>query len=160
MWTPAHAYLHTNSFVHTENVFRSALQNVGKRIDLSATALSLFTQNSIGLLWSRFPTTMVSFSWISLPNISISGLIKPRSENIVQMLVATFTLLALLPHSFYFHSILRDRLNLSLADPQVDGFPFSIRSIIRLFTISVPDYRDNQCDESPLHAIGTVYVFV
>ena len=33
-------YLHTNSFVHTENVFRSALQNAGKRSDLSATASS------------------------------------------------------------------------------------------------------------------------
>ena len=39
-WTPEHAYLHTNSFVHTENVFRSALQNAGKRSDLSATASS------------------------------------------------------------------------------------------------------------------------
>ena len=35
MWTPAHAYLHTNSFVLTENVFRSALHNAGKRSDLS-----------------------------------------------------------------------------------------------------------------------------
>ena len=40
MWTPAHAYLHTNSFVHTENVFRSTLQNAGKRSDLSAAASS------------------------------------------------------------------------------------------------------------------------
>ena len=62
---------------------------------------------------------MLSLSWINLPNISISGLINPRSENIVQILVATFTLLALLPRSFYFQSILRDRLNLRLADPQV-----------------------------------------
>ena len=90
------------------------------------------TQNSICLCWPRFPTTMLSFSWINLPNISISGLIKPLSGNIVQILVATFTLLALLPHSFYFHSILRDRLNLRLADPQVD---VSILSIIRWFTI-------------------------
>ena len=30
----------------------------------------------------------------------------------------------------YFHSILHDRLNLCLADPQVDDFPFSILSII------------------------------
>ena len=42
----------------------------------------------------------------------------------------------------------------------IDDFPFSIRSIIRLFTISVPDYRDNQCDESLLHAIRTICVFV
>ena len=93
------------------------------------------TQNSVGLRWPRFLTTMPSFSWINLPNISISGLIKPRSENIVQILVATFTLLALRPHSFYFNSILRNRFNLRLADPQVDDFPFSILSIIRLFTI-------------------------
>ena len=133
------AYLHANSFVHTENVFRSALQNAGKRSDLSATAssgtpaLSLF--NSVGLQCPRFPTTMLSSSWINLPNLSISGLIKPSSENIIQILAATFTLLALLSHSFYFHSILRNRLNLRLADPQVDDFPFSILSIIRLFTI-------------------------
>ena len=50
MWTPAHAYLHTNSFVHTENIFRFAFQNAGKRsYQPSATAssgtpaLSLFT---------------------------------------------------------------------------------------------------------------------
>ena len=98
--------------------------------------------NSVGLRWQRFPTTMMSFSWINLPNISISGLIKPRSENIVQILVATFTLLALLPSSFYFHSILCDRLNLLLADPQVDDFP------------------SNQCDESLLHSIRTICVFV
>ena len=98
-------------------------------------ALSLFnTEQRIGLRW-RFPTTMLSFSWINLPNISISGLITPHSENIVQILVATFTLLALLPHSFYFQSILRHRLNLSLSDSQVDDFPFSILSIIWLFTI-------------------------
>ena len=40
MLTTAHAYLHTNSFVHTENIFRSALQNAGKRSDLSAIASS------------------------------------------------------------------------------------------------------------------------
>ena len=107
MWTPAHAYLHTNSFVHTGNVFRSALQNAGKRSDPSATppqCVSMhrrsrppcLTQNSVGLRWPRFPTTMLSFSWINLPNISISGLIKPHSENIVHILVATFMLLALL----------------------------------------------------------------
>ena len=39
MWTPGYAYLHTNSFVHTENVFRSALQNAGKLSELSATLL-------------------------------------------------------------------------------------------------------------------------
>ena len=235
MWTPAYAYLHTNSFVHTENVFRSALQNAGKLSELYPLhCYSVFrhrrprppclTQNSAGLRWPRFPTTMLSFSWIIPSNISISGLIKPRSENIVQILVATFTLLALLPHSFYVHSILRDRWNLRLADPQVDDFPFSTLSIririrIVLFGLitetyetsaktiylvavaeatcdmvssafwihkkerhnnayhsrvksmtfgsplylsfgcsqlknfSVPDYRDNQCDESPLHAI-------
>ena len=85
---------------------------------------SCLTQNSVGLLRTRFPTTMLSLSWINLPNISISGLLNPRSENIVQILVATFTLLALLPHSFYFQSILCDRLNLRLADPQVYDFPF------------------------------------
>ena len=37
-------------------------------------------QNSVGMRWT----------WINLPNISISGHIKPRSENIVQILVATF----------------------------------------------------------------------
>ena len=93
---------YTKSFVHTENVFRSALQNAG----------ICFMHNSIGLRWPRFPPTMLYFSWINLRNVSISGVIKPRSENVVQILVATFTLLALVPHSFYFHSILRDRLNL------------------------------------------------
>ena len=130
-----------NSFVHTENVFRSALRNAGNAVTYplqrhqARPRSPCLTQNSAGLRWPRFPTTMLSFSWINLSNISISGLMKPRSENIVQILVATFTLLALLPHSFYFHSILRDRLNLRLADPQVDDFPFSILSIIRLFTI-------------------------
>ena len=82
---------------------------------------------------------MLSLSCINLPNISISGLINPRSENIVQILVATFTLLALLPRSFYFQSIIRDRLNLHLADPQVYDFPFSILSIIPLqFFLTCP----------------------
>ena len=62
---------------------------------------------------------MLSLSCINLLNISISGLINPRSENIVQILVGTFTLFALLPRSFYFQSIIRDRLKLRLADPQV-----------------------------------------
>ena len=79
-------------------------------------------QNSVGLRRPRFPTTKVSLSWINLPNISISGLINPRSENIVQILVATFTLVNLLPRSFYFQYILCDRLNLRLADPQVYDF--------------------------------------
>ena len=166
MWTPAHTYLNTNSFVHTENVFRSALPNAGKRSDLSGTAssgrpaLSLFSTEQ---RWSRFPTTMLSFSWINLPNISISGLIKPRSENIVQILVATFTLLALLPHSFYFHSILRDRLILRLADPKFMTFrsPFYLSfGCSQLKNFSVLDYHDNQCDESLLHAIRTICVFV
>ena len=147
MCTLVHAYLHTNSFVHTDNVFRSALQNAGKhsvfrhalrgktqRLQArsprenaaSSSSLSLLTQNSIGLRRPRFPTSVMSLSWINLPNISISGLINPRSENIVQILVATFTLLALLPRSFYFQSILRDRFNQHLADPQVYDFPFSI----------------------------------
>ena len=94
-------------------------------------ALSLFNTEQHRLHWPRFPTTMLSFSWINLPSISISGLIKPRSKNIVQILVVAFTLLALLSHSFYFHSLLRGRLNLRLADHQVDDFPFSILSIIR-----------------------------
>ena len=72
---------------------------------------------------------MLSLSWINLPNISISGLI---------ILVATFTLLALLPRSFYFHSILRDRLILRHADPQVYDFPFSILSIIGLLNYCYP----------------------
>ena len=112
------------------------------------------TQNSLGLRWPRFPTTMLSFSWINLPNIS---------ENIVQILVATFTLLALLPHSFYFHSILRDRLNLSLTDPKLMTFrsPFYLSFGCSQFkNFSVPDYRDNQCDESLSHAICTICVFV
>ena len=130
MCTLVHAYLHTNSFVHTENVFRSPWQNAGKRSStyplqsLQARPRSpCLTQKSVGLRWPRFPTAMLSLSWINLPNISISGLI---------ILVATFTLFALLPRSFYFHSILRDRLILRLADPQVYDFPFSILSIIGL----------------------------
>ena len=39
-WTLARAYLHTDSFVNTVNIFRSALQNAGKRSDISATASS------------------------------------------------------------------------------------------------------------------------
>ena len=121
------------------------------------------TQNSVGLRWPCFPTTMLSFSWINLPNISISGLIKKaRSENIVQILVATFTLLALLPHSFYFHSIIRDRSNLRLADPKLVTFrsplyqSFGCSQFKHFF---VPDYRDNLCDESRLHAIRTICVY-
>ena len=103
---------------------------------------------------------MLSFSWINLPNISISGLIKPRSENIIQILVATFTLLALLPHSFYFHSILRDRLNLRLADPKLMTFrsPFYLSFGCSQFkNFSVPDYCKNQCDESLSHAIYALF---
>ena len=122
MWTPAHAYLHTISLVHTENVFQSALQNAGNTATYLLQRLQArprspcLTQNSVGRVFQQ----QCYFFWFNLPNNSISGLIKPRSENIVQILVATFTLLALLPHSFYFHSILRDRWNLRLADPQVD----------------------------------------
>ena len=52
-WTLARAYLHTNSFVNTENVFRSALQNARKRSNLSGTAslctpaLSLFNTEQL-----------------------------------------------------------------------------------------------------------------
>ena len=81
------------------------------------------SQNSVGLRRPGFPATMLSLSWINLPNISISSLINPRSENIVQILVATFTLLALFSRSFYFQSMICDRLNLRLADPQVYDFP-------------------------------------
>ena len=87
------------------------------------------TQNSIGLRRPRFPTTSVSFLYQSTQHFDIGH---ARSENIVQILVATSTLPALLPRSFYFQSILRDRLNLRLADPQVYDFPFSILSIIPL----------------------------
>ena len=114
MWTPAHTYLHTNRFVHTENAFWSALQNAGKCSSLSATAS--------------------------------------------EILVATFTLLALLPHSFYFHSIVRDRLNLRLADPKLMTFrsPLYVSFGCSQFkNFSVPDFRDNQCDESLLHEIRT-----
>ena len=168
--TLVHAYLHTNSFVHAENVFRGVhcrtRENPAtyplQRLQARPRSPCL-TQNSVGLRRPRFPTTMLSLSWINLPNISISGLINPRSENIVQILVATCTLLALLPRSFYFQSILRDRFNLRLADPQVYDFPFSILSIIpllNLFKLVMPDYRDNLCDESRLQAICTICVFV
>ena len=88
MCTLVHAYLHTNSFVHTENV--------------------------------------------NLPNISISALINPHSENMVQILVATF--IRCLP---YCH--VRFISNLSFAtdwicvlpNPRFD-FTFSILSSIRL----------------------------
>ena len=46
----------------------------------------------------RSPTTMLSFSWINLPNISISGLIKPRSENIVHILVQPHNILRCLSY--------------------------------------------------------------
>ena len=127
--------LRTSFGVHCRTRENAATRDIRYSVFRRRPRSPRLTQNSVGLRWPRFPTTMLSFSWINLPNISISGLIKPRSENIVQILVATFTLLALMPHSFYFHSILRDRLNLRLADPQVDDFPFSILSIIRLFTI-------------------------
>ena len=141
MWTTAHAYhiltvpptLRTYFGVHCrtrENAATYPLQRLQAR-----PRSPCLTQNSVCLRWPRFPTTTLSFSWINIPNISILGLIKPRSENIVQILVATVTLLALLQHLFYFHSILRDRLNLRLADPEVDDFPLSVLSIIRLFTI-------------------------
>ena len=83
----------TNYPLHCYSVFRHRRQRP-----------TCLTQNSAGLRWPRFPTTMLSFSWINPSNISISGLIKPRSENIVHILVAAFTLLALLPHSCYVHS--------------------------------------------------------
>ena len=58
-------------------------------------------QNSVGMRWT----------WINLPNISISGLIKPRSENIVQIfgshiyvacLTATFVLFPSRPIEYIF----------------------------------------------------------
>ena len=170
MWAPAHAYLH--KLLTVSSTLRTSFEAPGRMLENAATyplqrrqarpRSPCLTQNSIGLRSPYFPTTVLSFSWINLPNISISGLINPRSENIVHILVATFTLLALVPHSSYFHSILRDRLNLHLADPKVDDFPFSILSIIFLQfkNFSVPDYQDNQCDESLLHAIRTICVFV
>ena len=125
----------TNSFVHAENIFRrvhcrtreNAASYPLQRLQAHPLS-SCLTQNSVGLRRPRFPTTMLSLSWMNLPNISISGLINPRSENIVQILVATSTLPALLPRSFYFQSILCDRLNLRPADPHVYDFhsPFYI----------------------------------
>ena len=92
-WIPAHVYLglHTNSFVHTENVFRSALQNAGKCSDLSATvssgtpALSLFHAVQRMPALAAFSNNNAVFFLDQYDNISISGLIKPRSENIVQI---------------------------------------------------------------------------
>ena len=119
----------SNSFVHAESGFRrvhcrtreNAATYPLQRLQARPRSFCL-TQNGVGLRRPRFPTTMLSLSWINLPNISISCLINPRSENIVQLLVATFTLLNLLPRSFYFQYILYDRLNLRLADPQVYDF--------------------------------------
>ena len=129
MCTLVHAQYCTNSFVHAENVFcrvhcrtrENAATYPLQRLQARPRSFCL-TQNSVGLRRPHFPTTMLSLSWINLPNISISGLINPRSENIVQILIATFTLLNLLPRSFYFQYIVCDRLNLGLADPQVYDF--------------------------------------
>ena len=71
---------------------------------------SCLAQNSVDLRRPRFSTTMLSLSCINLPNISISGLINPRSENIVQILVAMFTLLALFIATFILFPIYPSRL--------------------------------------------------
>ena len=109
--------------------FADCIAERGKRGYISDTACSgtpalfLFNTEQHRPPTATVPTTMLSLSWINLPDISISGLINPGSENIVQILVATFTLLALLPRSCYFQSILCDRLKLRLTDPQVYDFP-------------------------------------
>ena len=123
----------TNSFIHAENVFRRVHCRTRKTqlpirysVFRHARALPVNTEQRRPPT-ATFPTTMLSLSWINLPDISISGLINPGSENIVQILVATFTLLALLPRSFYFQSILCDRLKLRLAAPKfMTSLPHSI----------------------------------
>ena len=86
---------------------------------------------------------MLSFSWINLPNISISGLIKP-----VQIILIAILPLALLPHSFYVHSILRDRLNMRLADPKLMTF----RSPLHL------SFGCSQFKKLPCHITATTNV--
>ena len=170
MWTPAHAYLHTNSFVHTENVFRSALQNAGKRSDLSATASSgtpALSLNSLGLRWPRFPTTMLSFFLDqSTQHFDIGPYkttFRKHRSNIgshiyvacLRLSTATFVLFPLYPS--------RPIEFASCRPPKLRTFhsPFYLSFGCSQFkNFYVPDYRDNQCDLSLLHAIRTIWVFV
>ena len=65
-----------------------------------------------------------------MPTLKKTGF---RTENIVQIiLLLTSTRRLPLPLSFYVHlvSTLRNLLNLHLADPKVDNFPFSMQSAI------------------------------
>ena len=133
MCTLVHAHLHTNSFVYTENVFWSALLNAGKRSDLSATASSVMPALSLFNTEQRRPPTATFSNNHAVSPASIYPTFPYRDtfRKHSSILLVTFTSLDLLPRSFYFQAILRDRLNLHLANPQVYDFPFSILSIIR-----------------------------
>ena len=129
----------TNNFVHAENVFRRVhcrtLDNAAtyplRRLQARPRS-SCLTQNSVGLLRTRFPSTMLSLSWIDLPNISIPGLLKPTfrkhrsnigSHIYVACLIATFILFPIYP--------LRPIESASCRPPSL-LLPFSILSIIPL----------------------------
>ena len=142
MWTPAHAYLPANSFVHTENVFRSALQNAGKRSDLSSktsSALSLFnTEQRRPALATLCNNNADFFLDQSTQHFEIGPYkttFRKHRSNIgsriyVACLTATFVLFPLPPSR-----------------------PIEFASCSQFKNFSVPDYRDNQCNETILHAI-------
>ena len=169
MWTPAHEYLHTNTFVHTENVFRTPLQNAGKRSRLSATAssgtpaLSLFNteqrrpalaafSNHNAVFFLDQSTQHVRYR-ASLNHFQKASFTIWYSHVYVACLTATIVL-------FPFYRS-RPIESASCRPPKLMTFrsPFYISFGCSQFkNFSLPDYRDNQCDESLLHAIRTIYI--
>ena len=141
MWPPTHVYLHTNSFIHTENVFQSALQNTRKRSDLSVTAssgtlaLSLFNIEQRRPALATFSNNNAVFFLVQSTQHFDIGSYKTKfrkhrsnigSHIYVACLTATFVLFPLYPSR---------PIESASCRPQVTFFPFSTLSIIRLFTI-------------------------
>ncbi len=137
--------VHTNSFVHSENIFWSALQNAGKLSELSATLLQRFqaspsarflfnTEQRRSALAAFSNNNAVFFLDQSTQHFDIGPYkttFRKHCSNIgshiyVACLTAIFVLFPLYP--------LRP-IESASCRPQVDDFPFSIISIIRLLTI-------------------------
>ncbi len=110
-----------NSIVHTEMAFgcsrcrpRVTQRPIHYNVFRDVRTLAI-DHNSVGLRWPRFQKTGF------------------RTENIVLIiLLLTSTCRLPLSLSLYVHlvSTLRNLLNLHLANPKVDDFPFSIQSAI------------------------------
>ena len=121
MCTTEHTYPHTaihNSSIHTENGFRDVpvvVADRGKRSDQSATMYSVMSA------LSPFNHRIAYVGRVSK---------NQNPENMFQILTSTRRL-PLSPSSYFHFSLYPSRpLNLHLADPKDEDFPFSVQSTI------------------------------